>query len=98
MKIAALIFLLLLISFLVFQIYTLWSKKVRLGSELDNLKTKFDQGQVDQKKLKEELDYLGNPLNLEKELRARFNLKKPGEKMIILVPTPTSTTTLHPNL
>ena len=30
-------------------------------------------------------------MNLEKELRARFNYKKPGETMIIIVPEPSST-------
>lgn len=40
--------------------------------------------------LEKELDYYANPLNIEKELRARFNYKLPGERTIILVPSSTS--------
>ncbi|MEK7612376.1 MAG: hypothetical protein AAB407_03480 [Patescibacteria group bacterium] len=37
-------------------------------------------------KLKENLDYLGNLENLEKDIKALFHYKKPGERLIILVP------------
>ena len=39
--------------------------------------------------LQEENQYPSNPANLEKELRARYNYKKPGETMVIIIPSST---------
>jgi cell division protein FtsB len=50
------------------------------------------KSQAQEASLQEETQYLSNPANLEKELRARFNYKKPGETMVIIVPDATSTT------
>jgi hypothetical protein len=36
--------------------------------------------------IKDDISYFTSPQNLEKELRGEFNYKKPGEKMIIIVP------------
>lgn len=47
----------------------------------------------DSRNLKSDLEYLKIPENLEKELRSRFNYKKPGEKLIIIVPSKQATTT-----
>jgi hypothetical protein len=41
---------------------------------------------VDSERLKEDLEFFQEPHNLEKELRARFNVKLPQEKLIIVVP------------
>ena len=40
----------------------------------------------DNKKLEADIGYFSDPHNLEKELRARFNVRLPGEKLIIVVP------------
>ncbi len=37
-------------------------------------------------KIGEDVEYYSNPDNLEKELRARFNLKKLDERLLIIVP------------
>ena len=42
--------------------------------------------------LQADLEYYARPENLEKELRSRFNYKKPGEKLIIIVPPKEATT------
>ena len=36
--------------------------------------------------LQEQLDYFSREENLEKELRAKFNYKNPGEKVMIITP------------
>ena len=38
------------------------------------------------KALDRDIDYYKNPNNLEKELKARFNYKRPGEELLIVVP------------
>ena len=40
----------------------------------------------DNEKLRSDINYFSNPHNLEKELRARFNVRLPDEKLIIVVP------------
>lgn len=86
MKIVALIFIALLLGFLSFQIYGLWSQKRGLEKEFEESQAKFEALEREAANLESEIDYLANPANLEKELRSRFNLKKPGEKTIIIVP------------
>lgn len=76
-----------------------------LGVEIFSLRknnevarAKYDQGRQelfraknDSEKLKADLNYFLKNSNLEKELRARFNYRKPDEKLIIIVPSSSST-------
>jgi cell division protein FtsB len=85
------------ILLLAFQIFSFLGQKKEARNDFESAKLDLDKAKIDETKLNAELRYLANPANLEKELRARFNLRKPGEKMIIIVPknstgTPTSTT------
>jgi len=41
---------------------------------------------ADNTRLQGDVEYLSDPHNLEKELRARFNYRSPNEKLIIVVP------------
>lgn len=90
MKLAALIFLSLLLVLMVYETFSLLSQKNDVAKKYEELKSALAQTKDDQERLKTEINYLSNPSNLEKELRLRFNLKKPGEKMIIIVPASTS--------
>lgn len=79
---------------------------ILLGTEIRALVTKnkdaekeyeasaqdFKRAEVDSERLRADLNYFLDPRNLEKELRARFNYRKPDEKLIIIVPK-TSTST-----
>jgi cell division protein FtsB len=51
------------------------------------LKIKKDREELSQKKddLESRLSYLSSPYGLEKELRRRFNLKKPDEELAIII-------------
>ncbi len=82
----------LLVIALAFELYSLWEKSRAAKSELQAAQKKLQDVSVDQEKLQAELNYLANPLNLEKEVRSRFNLKKPGEKAVIIIPKTTTTT------
>lgn len=67
--------------------------------QLVELKKELEKAKDDQRRLQSDLDYYLNPENLEKELRARFNYREAGEKLIIIVPTSsraTTTTTTTP--
>ncbi|MDO8574127.1 MAG: hypothetical protein Q7R86_00675 [bacterium] len=87
MKVAILIFLILIVAVLSYEVYSFWDKAEQISQEFDKVKLELGEAKFDQEKLKAELDYLSNPYNLEKELRARFNLREPGEKLIIIVPS-----------
>jgi cell division protein FtsB len=86
---AALLFLLLI--FIGTRVYGFVVQEHELSADLAGVQAELTKAQTDATSLQEESQYLANPINLEKELRARFNYKEPGETMIIIVPAATST-------
>ncbi len=79
----------ILIVFLVFlasQIWYFYGETGTAEGELKELQAELDQARSDQEALKADYEFYLNPANLEKELRARFNYRSPGEKLIIIVP------------
>lgn len=94
MKVAAIAALSLLFIFIGIHIYSFAAQGRQLSKDFADIQARLTKAKADEANLQEETKYLANPLNLEKELRARFNYKKPGEKMIIIVvPDATSTAT-----
>jgi hypothetical protein len=84
----------LLLLFLIFvctQIYTYHAKAAAARATYGAAQTKLQTTESDHDKLEREYKYYLNPLNLAKELKARFNYQDPGEKSLILVPASTST-------
>ncbi|MBU6500264.1 MAG: hypothetical protein KGJ89_00300 [Patescibacteria group bacterium] len=92
MKLFAIIILSAIIIFLSVQIYRFSGLTVSAQNDFSVMKAKLDQAKLDAADFQSELDYYTNPVNLEKELRARFNYKSPGENMIIIVPSTSSAT------
>ena len=92
MKIASIVVLSLFLILIGVQVFSFVSQESQLGSQLADVQTNLTKAQAQETSLQEETQYLSNPENLEKELRARFNYKKPGETMVIIVPDATSTT------
>jgi uncharacterized protein YfcZ (UPF0381/DUF406 family) len=86
MKLVVAIILSVLFVLLGVQIYKFWGEANMAMKEYSALEEKVNAAKEDNAKFQAELDYYKNPVNLEKELRARFNYKVPGEKMIIIVP------------
>ena len=68
------------------QIYFILKERYQLKKELANLSSKLDSIINENAFLKSEINYFSYPENLEKELRSKFNYKKPGEEMIIITP------------
>ncbi len=75
------------------RVFAFFSEERHLAASLADIEARLTKTKNDESNLQSEVQYLANPLNLEKELRARFNYKKPGETMIIIVPTGTSSPT-----
>jgi len=92
MKPAAIVVLSVFLILIGVQVYSFVQQEWSLGSELADVRQNLTKSQAQEGALQEENQYLSNPNNLEKELRARFNYKKPGETMVIIVPDATSTT------
>ncbi|MDD4761470.1 MAG: septum formation initiator family protein [Candidatus Pacebacteria bacterium] len=55
-------------------------------SESEKLKADISVLEKKNKDLEKDIEYFNDPYNLEKELKSKFNYKKEGEKMIIIVP------------
>jgi cell division protein FtsL len=92
-KIAAAIGLLIVLIIVSTRFYSFFVEERQLNSELADIQVQLTKSQTNETDLQNEVQYLSNPLNLEKELRAQFNYKKPGETMIVIVPAQTSTAT-----
>lgn len=74
-----------------FGLYRLSSEKTTLEKEVAELKNKEDILTKENRNLQVRLEYLKIPENLIKEAKARFNYRAPGEKLIILVPSASTT-------
>ena len=85
--------LVLLVVLLSFEIYSFWARERKLSSELEEVRARFLKSEQSRDQLKAQLDYYRNPLNLEKELRRRFNYRGPDEKLLIVVPPTTTNAT-----
>ena len=92
MKIAVVAILVVFLGVLGNEIYFFSQKNGENESQYQKIKAELGQAQADLEKTKADLNYYANPANLEKELRARFNYRLGGEKMIIIVPSTSSTT------
>lgn len=85
--------LVLIIGSLLWELYHLYLLNKSLGEDLAILEERVAAFTDESAVLQADLTYFAEPENLLKELRARFNYKKPGEKLIIVVSPEKSTTT-----
>ena len=86
MKRVITIVLAVIVTLMAIQVYNLNNKKTALKTNLEKVTSQTDNLEKENKKLQADLDYFADPLNLIKELKSKFNYKKPGEKLIIVVP------------
>lgn len=68
------------------QIYFILKERNQLKADLDNLNNRVQALSKENSELNSEIEYFSVPENLEKELKARRNYRKPDEKMMIIVP------------
>ena len=93
MKLAISIGLAILLVLIGIRIADFLGQSRSLGKTLSDTEARLQKAQSDEANLSAQIQYLGDSANLEKELRAQFNYKKPGETMVIIVPATTSTPT-----
>jgi DUF1680 family protein len=74
------------IAYLAVQVYFIFKERSQLKEKLTNLSGRLDNLIKENEKIQSEIGYYSQWENLEKELRSRFNYKKIGEKMLIIVP------------
>lgn len=86
MRLWILIILVVFLALIVMQISAFWEKRGDEEIKLGETKAALERAKEDQEKLERDFSFYLRPENLEKELRARFNYKLPGEKTIILIP------------
>jgi cell division protein FtsB len=80
------IILAIILTAVLIQVFLIFKERNQLKDKIDDFSGRLGVLLKENDELRKEIDYLSWPENLEKELRARFNYKKPGEKMIIIVP------------
>jgi cell division protein FtsL len=83
---AAIIILFVLTILMAVQIAVFYKQKVKLEAALSSIMRDAKKAEDDYAKLEADYEYYQNPANLEKELRARFNLRLPDEKLMVVVP------------
>lgn len=68
------------------QIYFIFRERNQLKGDLENLNSRLTALLKENSQLQSDIEYFSHPENLEKELRSKSNLRKPDEKMMIIVP------------
>ena len=86
MKIAIIIILSIVLLAITVQVYLIFKERSQLKKELESSSNRLNALIKENAELGSEIEYFSRPENLEKELRAKFNYKKPGEKMMIITP------------
>ncbi len=71
---------------LLWQLYQLYLHNKELRESFSALNNRVETFNEENLVLQADLEYFSEPENLEKEIRSRFNYKKPGENLIIIVP------------
>jgi cell division protein FtsB len=77
---------LLVISFLVVSNLRIMHRRAELNSRLQNLKEEVQRLQEKKRQLEAGILQVSDEEFLEKEARERFNLKKPGEEVVTILP------------
>ena len=85
------IFLIPIFLALLIGIFQQFYHRYQVKKDLDKLDLEIANFNKQKKDLNNLLEYYKNRSNLESEARVRLNLKKEGEKVVIILPTATST-------
>lgn len=86
MKLGVLFILIILLAAVAAQVYLFAVKEKKVGADFSELEKNIKEASDKNSSFRAQLEYYLNPVNLEKELKARFNYKRSGEKVIIIVP------------
>ena len=70
------------LTFLSAQLYRFYVRNHGMEQELSNVTNETQQLERENERLQADLHYFQEPENLAKELKSKFDYKRPGEKMI----------------
>lgn len=79
-------FLVLLLGAAGFQLYNLYRQKSQLRREAAAAAAEYQKLSNENGVLQADLGYFSNQENLSKDLKSKFDYKRPGERLIIIVP------------
>jgi|SRR3989344_2315175 len=71
-------------SFISYGAIRIHGRNVALEQQLSGLQSQVASLEAENIRFQEDIDFYSQPENLEKEARARLNLKKPGETLVII--------------
>lgn len=74
-----------LMSLWVFRAY---QELLALRREEATLRQKFEAVEVENQRLRDEIRIAATPEAIERDAKARLNLKKPGEEVVVVIPAP----------
>lgn len=86
MRLAIIIVLFIFISLILYQNIRFFYEWRDVETQHASLQNQLEIIKKENTNIAEDLNYFQNPENLEKEVRAQLNYKKPREKVIIVVP------------
>ncbi len=75
------------IGFLLSSNWRMYQKRTELAKQLKGLETEAQNLTDENQALKEGFSQLSDPQNLEKIAREKLGLKKPGEEVVVVVPS-----------
>jgi len=75
---------LIALFFSVFKDFKIWREDI---DELESLQAQIEEIKTESSRITDDVEYYSDPHNLEKELKSRFNYKKIGEQLLIVVPS-----------
>lgn len=73
---------LVLMGFLSVQLYNFYNGNNAMADKLETASAEAQKLQLENQQLQADLEYFAEPENIAKELKSRFDYKKPGEKLI----------------
>ena len=82
MKVIAWLVIIVILGALSIQFYNLYKSNNTLDAKLKETESEVRTLTGEAEQLKADISYFSDPENLAKELKAKFDYKKPGEKLI----------------
>jgi len=73
-----------LLGLIIFPIAKTYTQKRLMEKEINDIKAEIDSYQKTNQELKEMISYLESDQSLEEQARLNLNLKRPGEKVIVI--------------
>lgn len=82
MRIVVWVAALAIMGFLGVQLYNFYKSNSAMAGKLETAEIEMRELTLENEKFQADLSYFAEPENLAKELKTRFDYKKPGEKLI----------------